>query len=316
MSLVTDLFLVVAGGGALWYGAERFVESAVALARRFGLSDVVTGVVVVGIGTSAPEVAVSADAALTGVPDIAVGNVVGSNFFNLGLILGSVALLGRVRARGQLLRRDGLALLLSTVLVLGFLFDRRLGRLEAVLLLVGLSAYLVVLLRRSSRTTPIAESAETEAELDERPLLVGLGLLGGLALVLLGADVLVRGASALAIDAGVSEWAVGVTVVAAGTSSPELAAAIAAARQGRPGLSAGNVVGSSTFNLLAVLGVAGLIEPLSVAPNAPGSLLWLTGLVVLVLVLFRSGHVLTRLEGALLVLVALARWAVDLLGVP
>jgi cation:H+ antiporter len=316
MSLATDLLLVVVGGGALWYGAERFVESAVALARRFGLSDVVTGVVVVGIGTSAPEVAVSADAALTGVPDIAVGNVVGSNFFNLGLILGSVALLGRVRVRGQLLRRDGVTLLLATIAVLGILLDRRLGRLEAALLLVGLAAYLVVLLRQSSRTTPIPSGEAADARPADRPLIVALGLLGGLALVLLGADVLVRGASALAIDAGVSEWAVGVTVVAAGTSSPELAAAIAAARQGRPGLSAGNVVGSSTFNLLAVLGVAGLIEPLSVAPNAPGSLVWLTGLVVLVLVLFRSGHVLTRVEGGLLVLVALARWAVDLLGGP
>jgi cation:H+ antiporter len=312
VSLATDLLLVVVGGGALWYGADRFVESAVALARRFGLSDVVTGVVVVGIGTSAPEVAVSVDAALRGAPDIAVGNVVGSNFFNLGLILGAVALLGRVRARGQLLRRDGVVLLLATLAVLGLLFDRRLGRLEATLLLVGLAVYLVVLLRRSSQTTPI--TAGEAAEASRGPLLVALGLFGGLALVLLGADVLVQGASALALDAGVSEWAVGITVVAAGTSSPELAAAIAAARQGRPGLSAGNVVGSSTFNLLAVLGVAGVIEPLSVAPNAPGSLLWLCGLVVLVLVLFRSGHVLTRIEGALLVLVALARWAVDLLG--
>jgi len=313
MSLATDLALVVVGGGALWYGADRFVESAVALARRFGLSDVVTGVVVVGIGTSAPEVAVSADAALTGAPDIAVANVVGSNFFNLGLILGSVALLGHVRVRGQLLRRDGVALLLATLAVLGLLFDRRLGRLEAALLLVGMAVYLLVLLRRTGGTTPIPGEA-VDADPDDRPLLVALGLLGGLALVLVGADVLVRGASALALDAGVSEWAVGITVVAAGTSSPELAAAIAAARQGRPGLSAGNVVGSSTFNLLAVLGVAGIIEPLSVAPNAPGSLLWLTGLVVLVLVLFRSDRVLTRVEGGMLVLVALARWAVDLLG--
>ena len=314
MSLATDLLLVVVGGGALWYGADRFVESAVALAGRFGLSDVVTGVVVVGIGTSAPEVAVSADAALRDAPDIAVGNVVGSNFFNLGVILGAVALLGQVRARGQLLRRDGVALLLATLAVLGLLFDRRLGRPEAVLLLVGLAVYLVVLLRRSSRTTPIAGGEGVEAGSGGRPLLVALGLFGGLALVLLGADVLVQGASALALDAGVSEWAVGITVVAAGTSSPELAAAIAAARQGRPGLSAGNVVGSSTFNLLAVLGVAGIVEPLSVAPSAPGSLVWLTGLVVLVLVLFRSGHVLTRAEGGVLVLVALARWAVDLLG--
>jgi cation:H+ antiporter len=314
MSLATDVLLVVVGGGALWYGADRFVEGAVALARRFDLSDVVTGVVVVGIGTSAPEVAVSADAALRGAPDIAVGNVVGSNFFNLGIILGAVGLLGRVRIRGGVLRRDGVALLLATLLVLGLLFDRRLGRIEAVLLLVGLAAYLLLLLRRSSRTTPIASGEDVEATPGDRPLLVALGLLGGLALVLLGADVLVQGAVALARDAGVSEWAVGLTVVAAGTSTPELAAALAAARRGRPGLSVGNVVGSSTFNLLAVLGVAGVIEPLSVGPNAPGSLVWLCGLVALVLVLFRSGHVLSRAEGALLVLVALARWAIDLLG--
>jgi cation:H+ antiporter len=326
------LALVVVGVGALWFGALVLVENATALAARMGVSPVVVGVLVVGIGTSAPELAVTAGAALGGAPDIAVANVVGSNFFNLGVVLGSVAIVRVIPVRGRILRRDGVVLLVSTLLVVGLLFDLRLARWEGALLLAGLVVYLLDLLRRpgvesvGGEVHEVVEGLEGVAEevvgeLEHAAeagvdwVAVGKVVLS-LGLVVAGADVLVEGASTLALDAGISEWVVGLTVVAAGTSAPEFAASMVASSRGEHGLSVGNLVGSSVFNLLAVLGVAGLAGPLSLVPNARGGVVWLLGLVVLTLVLLRSGRQLSRPEGALLVLVALSRWALDLLNGP
>jgi cation:H+ antiporter len=303
-----SLLLVLGGVGALWYGALVLVESAVLVARRLGLSETVVGVLVVGVGTSLPEVAVTVDAAILGAPDIAVANVVGSNFFNLGIVLGAVALVRAVPVRGRVLRRDGVVLLTATVLASYLLLDRSLSPVEGGVLLVGLVGYLWLLLTQGDPASPDAAAERVT------PLTV-LKLLGGLALVLLGADVLVRGAATLARGVGLSEWVIGLTVVAAGTSTPGVAASVGAARRGNTGLSVGNLVGSSTFNVLAVLGVAGVFGPLSVASNATGGMVWLVGLVVLALVLLRTDRELGRLEGALLVCVALSRWVVDLLGI-
>ena len=307
---VWALVLVAGGIAALWYGALVLVDSAVALSSRLGLSQTVVGVLVVGVGTSLPEVAVTIDAALIGSGDIAVANVVGSNFFNLGVVLGAVALVRVVPVRGRILRRDGVVLLVATVAALGLLLDRTLSPWEGGLLLVGLLGYFALLLRRSDPNTPVGTAVAERAGLG-----TALKLLAGLALVLLGADVLVRGAVSIARDAGISEWVVGLTVVAAGTSTPEFAASVVAARRGRTALSVGTLVGSSTFNILAVLGVAGVVGPLSVAANAPGGMTWLLGLVVLALLLLRTDRELGRAEGALLVAVALVRWAIDLLGI-
>jgi cation:H+ antiporter len=321
-----NLFLVLAGVGALWYGALVLVDNAVGLARRMGVTETVVGVLVVGVGTSMPEVAVTFGAALEGVPDIAVANVVGSNFFNLGIVLGAVALVRVVPVRGRVVRRDGLALLAATVVATLLLRDLTLAPWEGAVLLGGLVLYLGSLLRRPSAESVAGELSEVTEELEETvgelEAAVGTGVdlgsvlrvLAGLGLVVVAADVLVTGASTLARALGVSEWAIGLTVVAGGTSTPEFAAAVVAALRGRHGLSVGSLVGSSTFNVLAVLGVAGLAGPLTVAGNATGSLLWLLGLVLLVLVFLRSERQLTRIEGVVLVLVALSRWAVDLLG--
>jgi cation:H+ antiporter len=324
--------LVLVGVGSLWYGALVLVENATALAARMNVSPVVVGVLVVGVGTSAPEVAVTAGAAFRGAADIAVANVVGSNFFNLGIVLGSVALVRVLPVRGRILRRDGLVLFLATVAVVAFLFDLRLGRWEGALLLVGLAAYLLWLLRRpgvesvSGEVAEVVEGLEGVAgELEEElHSAAESGLDWGalarvvlsLGMVVLGADVLVDGATTLALDAGISEWVIGLTVVAAGTSAPEFAASMVATQRGEHGLSVGNLVGSSVFNLLAVLGIAGIAGPLTLVANARGGAIWMLGLVVLALVLLRSGRQLTRSEGALLVVVALSRWALDLLNGP
>jgi cation:H+ antiporter len=321
--------LVLVGVGALWYGALVLVENATAIAARMGVSPVVVGVLVVGIGTSAPEVAVTAGAAFRGAADIAVANVVGSNFFNLGIVLGSVALVRALPVRGRILRRDGLVLFGASVVVLAFLADLRLARWEGVLLLVGLVGYLLLLLRQPRLGSVSGEVAdefeevaeELESELGEATEQgVDWGAVAkvvlGLGLVVLGADVLVDGATTLALDAGISEWVVGLTVVAAGTSAPEFAASMVASQRGEHGLSVGNLVGSSVFNLLAVLGIAGLAGPLTLVSNARGGAVWMLGLVVLALVLLRSNRQLSRPEGGVLVLVACSRWALDLLNGP
>ncbi|MFC7236187.1 calcium/sodium antiporter [Halosegnis marinus] len=308
-----DLLLVVVGAAALWYGAEQFVAGAVTLARRVGLSDLVVGVVVVGIGTSLPEVAASVDAALAARADLAVGNAVGSNLVNLGVVLGATALVTPVRARRPLRRRDAPVMLAATVAVALALWDLRLGRWEGLLLLAGLVGYLVALLSGDRGRT-------RRARTDTAPERDGLGrtravflTAGGLVLVVLGADVLVRGAVGLALAAGVSEWVVGETVVALGTSSPELAAAVAAARAGYPELAVGNVVGSCVFNALAVVGLVAVLAPSSVTPAATATVWWLVGLTALVTVLLFTGRKLTRAEGGVAAAANLVRWGLDLL---
>lgn len=316
MVSAVDILLLVVGAAALWYGAEQFVAGAVALARRAGLSDLVGGVVVVGIGTSLPEVAASMDAALGGRADLAVGNAVGSNLVNLGVVLGATALVTPVRARRPLRRRDAPVMLAATAAMALALFDLRLSRVEGTALLAGLFAYLGFLLW-SGRAAAADRRARTAAVPDDDPE-VGRRLsvvltVGGLALVVLGADLLVRGAVGLAFAAGVSEWVVGETVVALGTSTPELAAAVAAARSGYPELAVGNVVGSCVFNALGVVGLVGVLAPALVSPTATGTVTWLLGLTALVTVLLLTGQKLTRVEGGVAAGVNLLRWTLDLL---
>lgn len=310
MSLATDVVLLLVGAGALWYGAERFVEGAVRLARGVGVPELVVGVVVVGIGTSLPEVVASAAAALDGRADLAVGNAVGSNLVNLGVVLGAVALVTPLRARRPLRRRDAPVMLAATVAVAVVLRDLRLTRLEGAVLLAGLVAYLAALLVVGGSTSEGRGRKRPRERPDLRTLFV---ITGGLALVLLGADQLVAASVRLALALGVSEWVVGETVVALGTSSPELAAAVAAARNGYPELAAGNVVGSCIFNALGVVGLVAVLAAGPVTAAATATTLWLVGLTVLVTVLLFTGRRLTRLEGGVATTVNLVRWALDLL---
>ena len=319
MTLATDLFLVLVGASALWYGAERFVEGAVGLARRANIPELVVGVVVVGIGTSMPEVVASSAAALGGRTDLAVGNAVGSNLVNLGVVLGAVAFVTPLRARRPLRRRDAPAMLTATVAVLFALLDLRLTRIEGVLLLAGLAGYLCALLlvnregdRERRRDLPQTD-ADSGSDGVLPPAGAAVATAGGLALVVVGADVLVEAAVGLALAVGVSEWVVGETVVALGTSSPELAAAVAAARAGYPELAAGNVVGSCIFNAFGVVGLVAVLAPSAVTSAATATTLWLVGLTALVTVLLFTGRKLTRAEGVVATAVNLVRWALDIL---
>jgi len=309
VDLLVDLALVVVAVVALWGGATQFVSGAGRVARRLRVPGLVVGLTVVAFGTSAPEFAVTLDAAVLGRSDISVGNVVGSNVLNLGAVLGGTALLRALPTSRALLRRDATALVGTTVLVFVFLRDLRLARLEGGVLLVLLGLYLAVLVRAGSDRV---RADEAERGSFARTDLVRL--VGGLALVVAGAHVLVLAATDLARDAGVSEWLIGTTVVAAGTSMPEFATSVAAVRRRRAGLSAGNLVGSCLFNFLGVLGVAAVASPLAVARSAIGSMTWLLGLVVVATALLWSGGVLSRLEGGVLVLVNVLAWTFDVLA--
>ncbi|RXK46989.1 sodium:calcium antiporter [Halorientalis pallida] len=305
-AVALDLLVVAVAVAALWYGGLRFVDSASTLARRLGVSDLVIGLTVVGFGTSLPEFAVTVDAAVVGRADIAVANVVGSNLLNLGLVLGAVALFGSVAASRTLVRRDGGVVVASTVLGGLVCWDLTVTRLEAGGLFLAFLTYLLVVVVRDSGGEAKREAAGGAM------LRTALTAVVGLALIVGGANLLVGAAADLARVAGLSEWVIGETVVAFGTSTPEFVASLAAARRGLGDVAAGNLLGSSVFNLLGVLGLAGLVVPLSVAPAAATSLVWLLGLSALAVVLLATGGGLSRGEGVPLVLVAVAKWVVDL----
>ncbi|WP_435334926.1 calcium/sodium antiporter [Haloarchaeobius sp. TZWWS8] len=307
-----DLLFVLFGVAGLWLGAVVLVESAVRLARRAGIPPLVIGLTVVAFGTSAPEFVVTIDAALTGKTTVSVANVVGSNVFNLAFVLGSVALVRALPVSYDLVQRDGVSLLASAVLVAAFLADGLLDRVEGAVLSVALLAYLsLVVTFRSAATGP--ESARGDGPLEESgefDLLDPPKLVASLAIVVVCGHLLVEGATDLARTAGVSEWVIGATVVAAGTSTPELATSLIAARREQAGLSAGNLIGSSVFNLLGVLGLAGVLRPLPAGDSAfPGSLA-LVLLCVLVALLLGSEEELSRWEGAVLIAAGLVNWGV------
>ena len=307
-------FLMFAGGLlALVVGAGLLVRGASKLALSFGISPLVVGLTVVAFGTSAPEVAVSVGAVLDGRVDIAIGNVVGSNVFNVLFILGVSALIVPLVVNLQLIRQEVPIMIGASLLLLLLSLDGRIGLLDAALLLALLIGYTVFLVVQSRRQTRAAQDEYTEAfgpavtaAWDRSPL-VQIGLvLAGLAALVLGAQWLVEAAVTFAKALGVSDLVIGLTIVAAGTSLPEVATSITAAIKGERDIAVGNVIGSNTFNILGCLGLAGLaagdaglIVPLSVQAFD----IWVMLAVALACVpVFLTGREIARWEGAVFVL--------------
>ncbi|SIR84051.1 cation:H+ antiporter [Haladaptatus litoreus] len=293
--------------GALWVGAEVFVSNAARVARRFGLSELVVGLTVVALGTSAPEAAVSIDAALVGNGNIAVANVVGSNFFNIGVVLGGIAVAVGVRSSSRMVRRDGLAMILSALLMLALLWNLQVSRLDGIVLLVTFVGYLAILFIRPDE--PVKPPTDERATTWHTALL----LVGGLGIIVVGAHFLVESAVFIAAAVGLSEWVIGETIVAVGTSTPEVVASAAAARKGMGDIAAGNLIGSNVFNSLFILGITSTLTPIEVVETAVGTTIWLLGLSVLTVVLLGTKGKLGRLEGAVLVVINLTRWILDVL---
>ena len=296
--MALDLLWVALGLGLLTAGGEGLIRGALALATRFGATPLFAGVVVLGFGTSSPELLVSVDATLSGRPDIALGNVMGSNLGNILLILGASAVIAPLAVAPRTLRRDGSVMLGITLLAVLMTFGGCVTRLDGALLLGCLVGYLVWLV---SQERDVPMSAE-EGAAPELSLAAGLAwTVGGLLLLVAGARLLVNGAVGIAEGFGVSEAVIGLTLVAMGTSLPELTVSLLAALRKQVDLAVGNILGSNIFNLAGVLGVSALIGPLPIAGRMLTVDRWVMLAATLVLMLFLLTRLrLSRIEGSLL----------------
>lgn len=303
MKIAIDIAIIIVTILLITKGAGWLVDSSVRIARKFNISDLVIGLTVIAIGTSAPEFAVTVNAAIRNMGDISVGNIVGSNIFNLGLILGGTAIFRSLKTDKKVVYRDGAFLLAGTLALTLFLWDSRLSFTEGTILFASLIVYLGYLYWKKD-PVKLEEAENTEPYKKYDPLL----LLFSLILIVVSSHFLVESASDLAAIFGVSQWVIGATIVAAGTSAPEFATALVAAYKGHHGMSVGNLIGSDIFNMFGVLGVASIIRELPVDAEARTNMLMLVGMVVLVIVFMRTNWKIGRLEGIILVLIGLSRW--------
>ena len=311
--MLANSILVVAGLALLIWGAGRFVHGAAATARNLGVAPLMIGLTVVALATSAPEILVSVVAALDHQPGLAFGNAIGSNIVNIGLVLGVTAMIRPIKLESATLRREMPALLAVSLLTVSLFLDAFLSRIDGVVMLTGLAIVMVWLARlgmRSAANDPIKIDYEAEIPDDVTMTMAIVWLVIGLAILLVGAKMLEYGAVRVAEELGVSEVVIGVTIVAFGTSLPELAVSLASALKGEYGLAIGNIVGSNIFNLLAVIGVAATIEPSALAPSVLS--LHIFVMVAFTLVLFAMTYdydgraKLSRLEGVALLIAYMA----------
>jgi cation:H+ antiporter len=304
--MLLAFLMLGAGLLLLFFGAEALVRGSAAFARRVGLTPLVIGLTVVAFGTSAPELAVSVDAALEGNGGLAAGNVIGSNITNIALILGASALITPMAVHAQVIRVDIPLMILISLLVAVACIDGSLGRIEGAALTLGLAAYLsfAVILARRETSLAVREEFGSDVPQATRSVWVEIVLMvSGLALLLLGADWLVDGAVKIARGLGVSDAIIGLTLVALGTSLPELATSIVAALKRHTDLAVGNIIGSNIFNLLGILGIAAWVMPLKLDGIHTTDWLAMIAVSVLILPLARSDSLLKRWEAVLLLVV-------------
>jgi cation:H+ antiporter len=303
----TDVGLIVAGLTLLIWGADRFVHGASATARNMGVAPLLIGLTIVAFATSAPEILVSVVAASQGQPGLAFGNAIGSNIVNIGLVLGITAIVRPIPLESAVLRREMPALLAVSLLTVSLFLDTNLSRPDGIVMLTGLAIVMIWFVRlgiRSAENDPIKMDYEAEIPKDVSTPMAIVWLTVGLVVLLLGAEWLVSGSIGVAQSLGVSDVVIGITIVAFGTSVPELAVSLVSALRGEYGLAIGNIVGSNIFNLLAVIGLAATIHPATVAPSVLS--LHIFVMVAFTLVLFAMTYdydgkaMLTRIEGVAL----------------
>ncbi|MBO6851527.1 MAG: calcium/sodium antiporter [Marinobacter sp.] len=306
--MLLALLAIAAGLALLVWSADRFVEGSAVTARHFGMPPLLIGMVVVGFGTSAPEMVVSALAASQGNPGLALGNAYGSNITNIALILGITAVISPIAVHSQVMRKELPILAAITLFAIWQLLDGSLSRLDAVGLLLTFAALLGWSIWAGMKKPQDALALEVSAELDVRTMPVRKAvfwLVAGLVLLIISSRILVWGAVDLAMAFGVSDLIIGLTIVAIGTSLPELASSVIAARKGEHDLALGNILGSNMFNTLAVVGIAGMIAPMEVAGDVlVRDLPVMAGLTFALFALgygFRGPGRINRVEGALLI---------------
>lgn len=305
--MLVAILAVIAGLALLVWSADRFVDGAASTARHFGMPSLLIGMVIVGFGTSAPEMVVSALAAGQGNPGIALGNAFGSNITNIALILGLTAVISPIAVHSKILRKEMPLLMLITILVIGLLWDLNISRWDAIILLFGFAGFMgwSIWQGMQKKHDTLAKDVELEVSQHTMPLKTAIfWLVIGLIILVASSRLLVWGAVEIAQAFGVSDIIIGLTIIAVGTSLPELASSIIAIRKNEHDLALGNVIGSNLFNTLAVVGIAGAIHPLAVESEV----LWRDAMFMGVLTLslfvigygFRGEGRINRVEGAIL----------------
>jgi cation:H+ antiporter len=306
--LVLNALYLLVGVGLLALGGEALIRGALSAANRFGVSPLLSGLVIVGFGTSMPEMVVSIEAAIGGQPDIAIGNVVGSNIANILLILGLCAVISPLAVTSVALRRDSAMVVAASVLFIVLAGTGNLSHLDAAVLLLSLVAYLAwAYWSERFSATPAPSAVVHQAEADEVTLVPksagwsALAIVIGLVLLIAGSKVLIQGAVGLARGFGVSEAVIGLTLVAVGTSLPELTISVIATLRRHGDVAVGNVLGSNIFNLLGILGVSALMQPLEVRGRIMEFDQWvMLGVAVLLPAFLYTGRRLNRTEGGIL----------------
>lgn len=301
---------VILGLGILVWSADRFVEGAAATARYFGMPALLIGMVIVGFGTSAPEMVVSAISASQGNPGLALGNAYGSNITNIALILGLTALISPIIVHSQVLKKELPILTVITALAAWQLWDGTISRLDAIVLIIAFAGIMSWTIWQGMKTKNDALADEVNSEMEIQDMPIGKAvfwLLIGLLLLVVSSRLLVWGAVEIAYSFGVSDLIVGLTIVAIGTSLPELASSIIAARKNEHDIALGNIIGSNMFNTLAVVGIAGSIHPMDVGPEVLSRDVLLMSVLTISLFIFgfrfRGHGRINRASGAFLLLV-------------
>lgn len=296
--MIFDILLIIAGVAMVLYGADRLTEGASALARRMNVPEIIIGLTIVAAGTSAPELFVSLVSALKGTPDMAIGNVVGSNTMNAMLIVGCAAMVAPMTISKSTVRKDIPFSVFASVLLVLLSLNSFLGRIDGILLLAGFASFMYYTL--SQAKVGVAASVSEVKPL--QPWLSAFFVLLGLALLVIGSNIFVDSASRVAYSLGISEGVVGLTIVAGGTSLPELATSVVAARKGQSAIAIGNVIGSNVFNILLILGLTATISPMQIQGVTMVDLSLMLGSVVLVWLFSRTKYTVERWEGAVLVI--------------
>jgi len=298
--MIVDIFFIILGVYCVLKGADWLTEGAAALARRMQMSEMMIGLTIVAAGTSAPELFVSVVSALKGTPDLAVGNVVGSNTMNSMLIVGTAALVAPMVISRSTVRKDIPFAIAASVLLLVLCMNGDLTRIDGLLLLAGFAAFMGYTLKNAKNqdyeNRPLIQD-ETSKSNWKNILLVLWGLVG----LVIGSNVFVDHASSLAYALGISEGVVGLTVVAGGTSLPELATSVVAARKGQSAIAIGNVIGSNVFNILFILGLTATISPLQIEGITTIDMAVMLVSIVMVWLFSRTRYTVERWEGAVLV---------------
>ena len=306
--MLLSILAVISGFAVLIWGADRFVYGAAATARNLGVSPLVIGLTIVGIGTSSPEILVSAIAAYNGNPALAVGNAIGSNITNIALVLGVTAMIVPLLVKSDTLKREYPIMFLVMMLALVLCLDGELSRIDGAILFTGLVIMIIWMVKLGLRKHE-TDQLETEFE-QEIPYITTTKALFwlalGMILLLLSSKALVWGAVNIAHAFGISDLVIGLTIVAIGTSLPELAASVMSALKGEPDIALGNVIGSNMFNLLAVLSIPGLIAPHALDPEVlTRDFPFMIGFTIAMFIMafgFKESGRINRFEGALLVM--------------